>query len=201
MSEPKPSGIESSLPRSSETSNRSLTRTVVSFLFCGTIPRFLKMGLLDMDFLDDVRRMNPRQVNNHNHKHCRIISCHYKEHRFNKALFNLTYAGSPRFLWTVFVNEFLLEPGNIWCRLITRTFNQSHVQISCTRNILLYSCSSIVIIFFEKNRDVSNHMAIWCILCGLSNLEFPFFCYSIHIIELWKIDFNAYTCDACHHCK
>lgn len=26
------------------------------------IPRFFKMGLLDMDFLDDVRRMNPRQV-------------------------------------------------------------------------------------------------------------------------------------------
>lgn len=28
------------------------------------IPRFFKMGLLDMDFLDDVRRMNPRQVKN-----------------------------------------------------------------------------------------------------------------------------------------
>lgn len=26
------------------------------------IPRFFKMGLLDMDFLDDVRRMNPRQL-------------------------------------------------------------------------------------------------------------------------------------------
>lgn len=98
MSEPKLLGIESSLPRSSETWYRNLARTVVSFLFCGTIPRFFKMGLLDMDFLDDVRRMNPRQVNNHNHKHCRIRSCQYEEHRFNKALFNLTYAGSPRFL-------------------------------------------------------------------------------------------------------
>lgn len=62
------------------------------------IPRFFKMGLLDMDFLDDVRRMNPRQVNNHNHKHCQIISCQYEVHEFNEALFNLTYAGSPRFL-------------------------------------------------------------------------------------------------------
>lgn len=93
------------------------------------IPRFFKMGLLDMDFLDDVRRMNPRQVNNHNHKHCQIISSQYEVHEFNEALFNLAYAGSPRFLWTIFVNEFFIEPGNICCRLITRTFIESHVQI------------------------------------------------------------------------
>lgn len=104
MSEPKLLGIESSLPRSSETWYRNLARTVVSFLFCGTIPRFFKMGLLDMDFLDDVRRMNPRQVNNHRLKRCQIMSRQYEVHGINKALFHLTYAGSPRFLLTVFVN-------------------------------------------------------------------------------------------------
>lgn len=74
ISEPKFSGIESSLHRSSETWYRSLARIVVSFLFCGKIPRFFKMGLLDMDFLDDVRRLNPRQVNKYRLKRCQIIS-------------------------------------------------------------------------------------------------------------------------------
>lgn len=130
LSEPKHTGIKSSLHRSPDTWHRSLARTVVSFLFCGTIPIFFKMGLLDMDFLDDVRRMNPRQVNNHGLKRCQLISRQYEMHGFNEALFSLTYAGSPRFLWAVFENGFLIEPGNIWCRLITRNFNGSHFQIS-----------------------------------------------------------------------
>lgn len=98
MPEPKLSRIESSLHQSSETWYRNLARTVVSFLFCGTVPRFFKMGLLDMDFLDDVRRMNPRQVNSHRLKRRQIISRQYEVHGFIEALFSLTYAGSPRFL-------------------------------------------------------------------------------------------------------